>query len=213
MEESNQTRVMVKTLEGLRENPQPESDRRLHLHFLSTPEEIVGEGKVEAIRIRRNHLDGSGGVIPTEEIREFPVQAVYRAVGYFGSPLPEIPFDEKYGVIKNDGGRVIDEDGQQVRGVYATGWIKRGPVGLIGHTKADAIETIGHLLSEKDNWWSPEKPAEESVVELLRSKQVSFVSWDGWLKENSEELRRGEASGREREKLFDRDEMVHIANS
>jgi len=213
MEESNQTRVMVKTLEGLRENPQPESDRRLHLHFLSTPEEIVGDGKVEAIRIRRNHLDGNGGVVATDEIREFPVQAVYRAVGYFGSPLPEIPFDEKYGVIRNDGGRVIDEEGQQVKGVYATGWIKRGPVGLIGHTKADAIETIGHLLSEKENWWSPSKPAEQSVVELLESKQVSFVSWDGWLKENAEELRRGEASGREREKLFDRDEMVQIANS
>ena len=213
MEESNQTRVMVKTLEGLRENPQPEQNRRLHLHFLSSPEEVIGDGKVEAIRIRRNNLDGNGGVVPTDEIREFPVQAVYRAVGYFGSPLDEIPFDEKYGVIKNDGGRVIDDTGQQVRGVYATGWIKRGPVGLIGHTKADAIETIGHLMAEKHNWWSPEKPEEEAVVELLRAKNVEFVSWDGWLKENTEELRRGESSGREREKLFDRDEMVRIANS
>ena len=213
IEESNQTRVMVKTLEGLRENPQPEAFRRLHLHFLSTPEEIIGDGKVEAIKIRRNHLDGNGGVIETDEVREFPVQAVYRAVGYYGSALPEIPFDEKYGVIKNDGGRVIDDSGKQVEGVYATGWIKRGPVGLIGHTKADAIETIGHLLNEKSNWWKPSKPEENAVVELLESKGVKFVSWDGWLKENTEELRRGEASGREREKLFDRDEMVRIANS
>ena len=213
IEESNQTRVMVKTLEGLRENPQPEASRRLHLHFLSTPEEIIGDGKVEAIKIRRNHLDGNGGVIETDEAREFPVQAVYRAVGYYGSALPEIPFDEKYGVIKNDGGRVIDDSGKQVEGVYATGWIKRGPVGLIGHTKADAIETIGHLLNEKSNWWKPSKPEENAVVELLESKGVKFVSWDGWLKENTEELRRGEASGREREKLFDRDEMVRIANS
>lgn len=213
IEESNQTRVMVKTLEGLRENPQPEASRRLHLHFLSTPEEIIGDGKVEAIKIRRNHLDGNGGVIETDEVREFPVQAVYRAVGYYGSALPEIPFDEKYGVIKNDGGRVIDDSGKQVEGVYATGWIKRGPVGLIGHTKADAIETIGHLLNEKSNWWKPSKPEENAVVELLESKGVKFVSWDGWLKENTEELRRGEASGREREKLFDRDEMVRIANS
>lgn len=213
MEESNQTRVMVKTLEGLRENPQPEAERRLHLHFLSTPEEIVGDGKVEAIRIRRNHLDGSGGVVATDEVREIPVQAVYRAVGYFGSPLPDVPFDEQYGVIKNDGGRVIEETGEQVRGVYATGWIKRGPVGLIGHTKADAIETIGYLLKDKDNWWSPEKPSEDAVVELMKSKGIEFVNWDGWLKENTEELKRGESSGREREKLFDRAEMVRIANS
>lgn len=213
MEESNQTRVMVKTLEGLRENPQPESSRRLHLHFLSTPEEITGDGRVEAIRIRRNQLDGNGGVVPTDEVREYSVQAVYRAVGYFGSPLKEIPFDEKYGVINNEGGRVLDENGRQVQGVYATGWIKRGPVGLIGHTKADAIETIGHLLSEKQNWWAPSNPEENAITELLESKGVKFVSWDGWLKENSEELRRGELSGREREKLFDRDEMVDIANS
>ena len=213
MEESNQTRVMVKTLEGLREDPQPEASRRLHLHFLSTPEEIIGDGKVEGIRIRRNHLDGNGGVSSTEEVREFPIQAVYRAVGYHGSALAEVPFDSKYGVIKNDGGRVIDDSGKQVPGVYATGWIKRGPVGLIGHTKADAIETIGHLLSEKDNWWKPSNPEESAVVELLQSKGVQFVSWDGWLKENSEELRRGESSGREREKLFDRAEMVKIANS
>ncbi|HEY7796364.1 MAG TPA: FAD-dependent oxidoreductase [Microbacteriaceae bacterium] len=213
IEESNQTRVMVKTLEGLRENPQAEASRRLHLHFLSTPEEITGDGKVEAIKIRRNRMDGNGGVIATDEVREFPVQAVYRAVGYYGSALPEIPFDEKYGVIKNDGGRVIDDSGKQVQGVYATGWIKRGPVGLIGHTKADAIETIGHLLNEKSNWWKPSKPEESAVVELLENKGVKFVSWDGWLKENTEELRRGESSGREREKLFDRDEMVRIANS
>ena len=213
MEQSNQTRVMVKTLEGLRENPQPESPRRLHLHFLSTPEEITGDGKVEGIKIRRNHLDGNGGVFATDEVREYSVQAVYRAVGYFGSPLSEIPFDEKHGVISNDGGRVLDENGVQVQGVYATGWIKRGPIGLIGHTKADAIETIGHLLNEKHNWWKPTNPQENAVTELLESKSVKFVSWDGWLKENTEELRRGELSGREREKLFDRDEMVDIANS
>ncbi|MDR9443989.1 MAG: FAD-dependent oxidoreductase [Microbacteriaceae bacterium] len=213
MEENNQTRVVVKTLEGLRENPQPESTRRLHLHFLSTPEEIIGEGKVQGIRIRRNQLDGNGGATPTDETREFPVQAVYRAVGYHGSALPGIPFDEKSGVISNDGGRVIDDAGEQVQGVYATGWIKRGPVGLIGHTKADAIETIGHVLSEKHNWWKPSHPEENAVIELLQSKGVKFVSWDGWLRENSEELRRGESSGREREKLFDRDEMVKIANS
>jgi ferredoxin--NADP+ reductase len=213
MEQSNQTRVMVKTLEGLRENPQPESPRRLHLHFLSTPEEITGDGKVEGIKIRRNHLDGNGGVVATDEVREYSVQAVYRAVGYFGSPLSEIPFDEKHGVINNDGGRVLDENGEQVQGVYATGWIKRGPIGLIGHTKADAIETIGHLLTEKNNWWKPTNPQENAVTELLESKGVKFVSWDGWLKENTEELRRGELSGREREKLFDRDEMVDIANS
>ena len=213
LEASNQTRVMVKTLEALRAEPQPEASRRLHLHFLSTPEEILGDDHVTGIRVRRNQLDGNGGAVATDEVIEYQVQAVYRAVGYFGSELPEIPFNSKSGVINNEEGRVVDEQGNQVPGVYATGWIKRGPIGLIGHTKADAIETIGHLIEDKARWWNPEKPAEEDIVEFLKSKSVQFVSWDGWLKENSEELRRGELSGREREKLFDREEMVNIANS
>ena len=57
----------------------------------------------------------------------------------------DIPFDDVAGVIPNREGRVIDVDGEHLPGVYATGWIKRGPVGLIGHTKSDASETIRHL--------------------------------------------------------------------
>ncbi|MGK3946186.1 pyridine nucleotide-disulfide oxidoreductase, partial [Streptomyces caeruleatus] len=77
----------------------------------------------------------------------YPLQAVYRAIGYFGSEIPGVPFDDEYGVIKNDGGRVVDEHGKRVTGLYATGWIKRGPVGLIGHTKSDALETIENLVA------------------------------------------------------------------
>ena len=142
IDSNNQTRVMVNTLEGLREEPQDTgAKRRLHLHFFSSPVEVIGEdGKVVGFKIERTKLDGKGGVVGTGEFREFPVQAVYRAVGYFGSELPEVPYDGKYGVIPNDGGRVAP-------GIYATGWIKRGPVGLIGHTKSDALETITNPVS------------------------------------------------------------------
>ncbi|MFP3416510.1 hypothetical protein SB773_34295, partial [Bacillus sp. SIMBA_074] len=77
----------------------------------------------------------------------YEVQAVYRAIGYRGTPVRDVPFDEAGGVIPNDGGRVLD-DGEPVPGLYATGWIKRGPVGLIGHTKSDAGETIEKLLED-----------------------------------------------------------------
>ena len=135
IDSNNQTRVMVKTLEELRTNETTGAKRRLHLHFFSAPVEILEEdGKVAGIKIERTELDGTGNVKPTGEFREFPIQAVYRAVGYFGSELSEVPFDEKAGVIPNDKGRVLDSDGKHIHGVYATGWIKRGPVGLIGHT-------------------------------------------------------------------------------
>jgi ferredoxin--NADP+ reductase len=185
----------------------------LHLHFFSQPVEVLGEdGKVVAFKIERTELDGSGGVTPTGEFRQFDVQAVYRAVGYFGSALPEVPFAERSGIIPNSGGRVLSDDGQQIAGVYATGWIKRGPVGLIGHTKSDALETITNLIADQPLWWQPSQPDESSVVELLESRGVAYVSWADWLKVDAEEVRLGEAEGRERIKLFDRADYERIVD-
>ena len=212
IDSNNQVRVMVKTLEDLRENPQEHEERRLHLHFFSAPVEVLGEdGKVKALRVERTELDGTGNVKPTGEFREFPIQAVYRAVGYFGSAVDEIPFDDKYGVIKNSEGRVLDEGNNQIPGVYCTGWIKRGPVGLIGHTKADAIETISHVIADRAMWWTPTEPDEAAVVATLESKGVDFVGWPQWLKIDARERALGEAEGRERIKLFERSQMVAIS--
>ena len=212
IDSNNQTRVMVKTLEDLRENPQPAQERRLHLHFFASPTDVLGEdGRVAGIKFERTELDGTGNVRPTGEFRQFDVQAVYRAVGYFGSALPEVEFDEKFGVIKNAEGRVLDASGRQVPGVYATGWIKRGPVGLIGHTKADAIETIGHLIADRELWWQPTAPEETEIVETLNARGVKFVGWPNWLKIDAAEVAAGEARGRERIKLFEREEMLGIS--
>jgi ferredoxin--NADP+ reductase len=211
IESNNQTRVMVNTLEGLRGQQPTGQTRRLHLHFFSQPAEIIGEnGKVTGFRVERTELDGTGNVRPTGEFREFPVQAVYRAVGYFGSPLPGIPFNDKAGVITNEGGRVLDEAGEAMPGVYATGWIKRGPIGLIGHTKSDALETIGNIIADKATWWTPDQPDEESIVTLLEGKGVDFVTWGDWLKLDHEEMSRGGEQARERVKLFDRDEIKRL---
>lgn len=213
IDSNNQTRVMVNTLEALRAEPQNTgAPRRLHLHFFSAPVEVLGEdGKVSAIRIERTELDGRGGVTSTGEFREIPVQAVYRAVGYFGSELDQIPYDSKYGVIPNDGGRVLGADGKQIDGVYATGWIKRGPVGLIGHTKSDALETIGNVIADRDKWWSPENADESAVDALLNSRGVEFVGWPQWLMIDAWEKSLGEAEGRERIKLVEREDFLRVA--
>lgn len=212
LDSNNQIRVMVKTLQDLRENPQAAQERRLHLHFFHSPLEIIGEhGKVSGIRFERTKLDGTGNVVGTGEVVEYSVQAVYRAVGYFGSELDKVPFDSKYGVIKNAEGRVLDQDGSHIPGVYCTGWIKRGPVGLIGHTKADAIETIGHLLSDRSSWWEPSQPGEDQIVETLRERQIDFMDWKQWLRVDQEEKSQGQLRGRERLKLHDRQQMLEIS--
>lgn len=212
IDSNNQTRVMVNTLESLRGVEPTGAPRRLHLHFFSAPHEIIGEaGKVRAIKIERTELDGNGGVSGTGEFREYPVQAVYRAVGYFGSELPEIPFDEKYGVITNDAGRVLDSTGKPIPAVYATGWIKRGPVGLIGHTKADAMETIACILADRKLWWNPTNTDEQSVDELLTSKGVRYLGWPEWLRIDATEKKLGEAQSRERVKLVEREDFLSAA--
>ena len=212
IDSNNQTRVMVKTLEELRSNEITGAKRRLHLHFFSAPVEILDkDGKVAGIKIERTKLDGTGNVKPTGEFREVPIQAVYRAVGYFGSELSEIPFDEKAGIIPNEKGRVLDSDGKHIQGVYATGWIKRGPVGLIGHTKSDAIETIAQIIEDKNNWWQPASPSEDSITELLTSRDIDFVGWPEWLRIDAEEKRLGEAQERERIKLVEREDFLTVA--
>jgi ferredoxin/flavodoxin---NADP+ reductase len=210
---NKQVFVINKVLNQWRERPAGTASRRLHLHFYAKPLEILGDenGHVAGIRYERTEPDGNGGVAGTGEIRELPIQAVYRAVGYFGSPLAGIPFDEHRGIVPNIEGRVVDDDNQPVYGVYATGWIKRGPVGLIGHTKSDAMETVASLVNDQASWWIPEDASEESVNELLASRGVEFTTLDGWHKLDLHEMALGRPQDRIRVKVVDRDEMVRVS--
>ena len=210
--------MIDKTLQQWRQREVGQASRRLHLHFFAKPLELVddGTGRVGAIRFERTAPDGEGGVVGTGEVREIPIQALYRAVGYFGSPLPGVPFDKKRGVIPNHEGQVLVKDAEsgqsrQMYGVYATGWIKRGPVGLIGHTKSDAMETIKHVINDLGNWWSPESPSEESIVALLDERGIAYTDLDGWHNLDEHEKALGEAEGRVRIKVVPRDEMVQIS--
>jgi len=216
---NKQVMVIDRVLQSWRQRPSVnnaggEASRRLHLHFYARPVEIVKDeaGRVAAIRYERTRPDGSGGVEGTGEIREVAVGQVYRAIGYFGSPLPDVPFDKRHGVIPNHEGQVIEKgSNERVPGVYATGWIKRGPVGLIGHTKSDAMETVRHVINDQASWWSPEQPEEEAVIALLAERQVAWTDLDGWHRLDEHEIALGEPHERARIKVVDRDEMVRVS--
>jgi ferredoxin--NADP+ reductase len=190
------------------------ASRRLHFHFYAKPLEIVKDaaGRVASIRYERTRPDGEGGVEGTGEIREVPIQALYRAVGYFGSPLPGVPFDKRHGVIPNHEGQALHKDSnERVPGVYATGWIKRGPVGLIGHTKSDAMETIRHLINDQGSWWNPEDPSEAAIPALLAQRGVRWTDLEGWHRLDEHEVALGAPHERARIKVVPRDEMVRIS--
>ena len=213
IESNKQIFVIDKVFSKWRAEPVGSASRRLHLHFYAKPLEVVAgpDGRVAAFRYERTEPDGAGGVRGTGEIREVEVGQFYRAVGYFGSALDGIPFDERRGVIPNREGQVVVGDNEILPGVYATGWIKRGPVGLIGHTKSDAMETISHLVNDQSSWWSPSSPSEESVVELLESRGVEYTDLAGWRRLDTHEIALGEPEGRARIKVVPRDEMVKIS--
>ncbi|ROS76740.1 FAD-dependent oxidoreductase [Cellulomonas sp. PhB143] len=215
---SNQTKQVVKTLTDwtLKDPADMKASRRLHLHFLHAPVEVLGEdGRVVGLRTERTRLNGDATVSGTGETHDWPVQAVYRAVGYFGSPLPEIPFDDLKGVISNREGRVVDMDGEQVPGVYATGWIKRGPVGLIGHTKSDASETVRHLVEDvtaaADEGRTAPHGEPDAILGFLDERGVDHVEWTGFQALDAFERALGEPHGRERIKVVPREEMIAIA--
>ncbi|MDZ8162712.1 FAD-dependent oxidoreductase [Microbacterium aquimaris] len=190
------------------------ASRRLHLHFWSKPLEVKKDeaGRVSALVYERTRPDGEGGVVGTGEVRELPIRQLYRAVGYFGSPLPGVPFDDRHGVIPNHEGQVLHpENNERVPGVYATGWIKRGPVGLIGHTKSDAMETVGHLINDQGSWWNPVDPSAEAIPALLAERGVAWTDLAGWHRLDAHEIALGAAAERERIKVVPRDEMVAIS--
>lgn len=213
IETNKQVMVINRVLNQWRTRETGTASRRLHLHFYANPIEVVGTDAVEALRFERTQPDGEGGVVGTGEIREIAVQALYRAVGYFGSPLADIPFDTHRGVIPNREGQVIDDNDEPVHGIYATGWIKRGPVGLIGHTKSDAMETVRHVVNDQANWWTPAEPAEEAITALLADRGVEYTNLDGWHHLDEHELALGVAEGRTRIKVVPRDEMVRVSNA
>lgn len=215
---SNQQRQVVKTLTQYA-SADPEdrhASRRIHIHMFEAPVEILADhdGNVKALKTERTELIGDGNVVGTGQHKKWPVQAVYRAVGYFSSPIPGVPFDQSRGVVPNDGGRVLNavDSNEVIPGLYATGWIKRGPVGLIGSTKSDAQETISYLVEDVKADRTGSAPSGEDITVLLESRGVPYTTWHGWELLDAYERKLGEAEGRERVKVVSREAMTRISH-
>jgi len=210
---SKSLRMVVDVLsEWAMRDPEPGPRRTIHIHFLENPMEILGEdGAVVGLRTERQELTGDGTVRGTGQFTDWDVQAVYRAVGYRSEAVEDLPFDHRHLVLPNDGGRVLDLDGQPLPGVYATGWVKRGPVGLIGHTKSDAAETVGNLLVDAPDLGRAPQLDQNAVYALLAGKGMVVTDFQGWDRLDAHEIAAGEPQGRARIKVVSRAEMTQIA--
>ncbi|MHB8647544.1 MAG: FAD-dependent oxidoreductase [Thermomicrobiales bacterium] len=190
----------VKPLEG--------KPRRIHLRFLVSPVEILGTERVEGLVIERNRLDEQQRAVGTGEYERLDVQMVLRSVGYKGVPLDDVPFDPRAQVVPHRAGRVTAEGGASVPGEYVTGWIKRGPSGLIGTNKADSVETVRSLLEDAPDLPRAAEGDPDAVEALLRARKVRYVTMTDWLAIEQFETALGEAQGRPRVKIVHVEEML-----
>ncbi|MEU4350285.1 FAD-dependent oxidoreductase [Streptomyces sp. NPDC023838] len=212
---NKQADMVAKTLENWAIRDTGDRPHKLFLHFFESPTEILGEdGTVVALRTERTRLDGSGNVVGTGEFHDWDVQGVYRAVGYLSDELPKLPWDVESGTVPNEGGRVL-EAGRHLPSTYVTGWIRRGPVGLIGHTKGDANETVANLLDDhaQGRLRTPSAPEPDAVDAFLAERGVRWTTWEGWHRLDEAEKALGEPQGRERVKIVEREEMLRASGA
>jgi ferredoxin--NADP+ reductase len=218
--EANADRATIRKVEILQEYALRQAtgkSRQLVLRFLVSPVELIdnGAGKVKAMRLVRNKLYATeaGTLRPkaTDEFETLPAGLVFRSVGYQGVPLPGVPFNESWGVILNQKGRVLDPETQEpVTGEYTAGWIKRGPTGVIGTNKPDAQETVEGMMEDvaNDSILSPAQPEAAEVEKLVRERQPNYFSYEDWLKLDEIEVAKGQELGRPRLKFTRVEDML-----
>jgi len=192
-------RQVLELLRGWARNQPTGKPRRVHMRFLRSPVEVFGDDRVRGIVVQRNEID-AGRVVPTPDRETLDVGMVISAVGYRAHPLRGLPFDPDSGGVPNVAGRVVD-DGEAIPGAYVTGWLKRGPTGVIGTNKSDAAETVRALLEDLPMLKAPERPHPAQVLELLHERGVVHTDWAAWLRLDAEELRQGQARGSDRVKI------------
>lgn len=206
------TRKNVALLQSLASRAPTGAPRRIHLLLYRSPVEVLGDEKMTGVRVEHTELVGPAAdrlrAQSTGKTDDIEAGMMFRAVGYRGIPLPGLPFDERRGVVSNEGGRVTDPEGAVVAGTYVVGWAKRGPSGVIGTNRADANETVARMLEDIAGQEAPRDPdrTAEAALDTVAAAVPELVQWADWKRIDAEEVARGEAAGRVRGKF------THVAD-
>jgi ferredoxin--NADP+ reductase len=187
--------------------------RTIWFHFHLSPAALTGDDHVKKIILTCNRLVGAPFAQvaqPTEEQIELSCGLVFRSIGYRGVPIPGLPFDESRGKVPHARGRVMD-GAKTLEGLYVTGWLKRGPTGIIGTNRADSVETVQSLLAELPKICDREKPGAEALRQLLRRRGIRVLNYHSWQMIDSAEIDRGKPKGKPREKFTRIHEMLAVS--
>ncbi len=210
----------VEIIQSYADNKPSGKSKALFLRLLVSPVEMYGdnEGRLTGMRLVHNELyaTDAGSLRPrsTDRFEDIEAGLCFRSVGYRGVPLPGVPFNDSWGVILNEDGRVIDSESKKpILGEYTAGWIKRGPSGVIGTNKPDALETVNAMMDDlaAGKVLDPAYPAAAEAEQMVRDRQPNYFTFADWEKIDEIELAKGEAQGRPRVKLTTVEEMLEAA--
>ncbi|MBA3529660.1 MAG: NADP oxidoreductase [Propionibacteriaceae bacterium] len=190
--------------------PPTGADRRIHFHFWTRPNRILGADRVRAVEVQGTRINADGYVEPIGEAYEISAQLVIRSVGYRGVPLPGLSFDESTSRVPHAEGRVI-RDGEFSADEYVTGWIKRGPTGVIGTNKSDAVETVTSLLTDIGDGALTQRHTPSDLDLLLASRGIHSLGMSAWHRIDAAEIELGQSRGRPRTTLAHRSELLAAA--
>jgi ferredoxin--NADP+ reductase len=212
LEDAAVRRTMAKLREYAALAPDPAKHKRIHLRFMRSPVKILGKTQVEAIILEKTKLRGAPGrqeAVGTGEIEVLPCGLVFSSIGYRGTPIPGVPFDRQRSIIPNIEGRVTDQ-GRVLPGLYAVGWIKRGPSGLIGNNKPDSHATVDKIIEDLPNLAPCAIPDSDALERMLVEKVKYVVSFNDWLKIDAAEIDRGRPVGKPRERFTRISQMLAV---
>jgi len=187
--------------------------RQLHLWFYRIPVEIGGDDRVRHIVVERARLEGAPGrqrPVRTGERETIECGLVIRCIGYRGVPIPGVPFDDETGIIPNEEGRVIHE-GAPLSGIYVVGWIKHGPVGLIGNTRRESKHVVEKVVEDVPRLRPCPVRDTRALLALLRERGVQFVELEGWRSIDELERSRGKERKKPREKICSMEDLLDAA--
>lgn len=191
------------------------ANKRIVFRYLASPTALLGTDRVEAVEIVHNELvEESGQLVAraTDRTERLDAGLVLRSIGYRGEPVVDLPFDERRGVVPNEHGRVTGPDGSPVPGVYVSGWIKRGPRGVIGSNRLDSEETVEQLINDFTAGKLGVPQADRAALRaLLGQRQVDLVDRNGWKAIDQAEKTAGKSAGRPRVKLTTREDLLKAA--
>jgi ferredoxin/flavodoxin---NADP+ reductase len=210
-----ETELKLKLAREYAERPKNPEHKRIVFRFHTAPREVVGADRAEGLRVVSNRIGEDGGLgpgAPSEGTDVIDASLILQSIGYLGSSLQDLPFDDTKGIVPNDRGRVIDDGGDAMPGVYVTGWIKRGPRGVIGTNRNCAEETVGNLLDDFDaGRLTRDVGTRADLTALLSERHCTPVNWDGWRAIDAAERKRGAEASRPRVKFIEIADMVSRA--